>query len=326
MDAGRSAARGDWRGCADSYLAAYQGSSRRWTCKYNCWSGYTSVLAEDRFAPTDADVRALKRVADDDAAPTLDRANATFARGYVLKNRGDRASAARAYRACVEMASGAAAAARARTVLLPNTQTQRDGLLRPTAVGPILDDLIATASRNLRAMEGQASPEEITATVERLDEQTARLGLGRAPAPRWQYRLGPEVAPGDVEAVKARMERATTVGGSTCDGCGKAAVHRSRLKICSRCKLAYYCSPTCQTTAWKDGHKNACRKRGEFKAGDLVYIEGMAGEHADFLNWSVVEIQAEPALDAGCRVIRIPGGDSGLEIPEANLRRGRPPA
>ena len=326
MDAGRSAARGDWRGCADSYLAAYQGSSRRWTCKYNCWSGYTSVLAEDRFAPTDADVRALKRVADDDAAPTLDRANATFARGYVLKNRGDRASAARAYRACVEMASGAAAAARARTVLLPNTQTQRDGLLRPTAVGPILDDLIATASRNLRAMEGQASPEEITATVERLDEQTARLGLGRAPAPRWQYRLGPEVAPGDVEAVKARMERATTVGGSTCDGCGKAAVHRSRLKICSRCKLAYYCSPTCQTTAWKVGHKGACRKPGEFKAGDLVYIEGMAGEHADFLNWSVVEIQAEPALDAGCRVIRIPGGDKGMEIPEAHLRRGRPPA
>ena len=324
MDAGMSAAQGDWRRCADSYLAAYRGCSRRWPCKYNCWSGFTSVMSEDRIAPTDADVKALKRVAEDDAAPTLDRAKAMFARGYVLKNRGDRARAARSYHACVETASGASAAVRERTVLLPNAQTQRDGRLRPTAVGPILDDLIATASGNLRAMEGQASPEERAAAVERLNEQTARLGFGRAPAPTWQFRLGPRVAPGDVEAVKARMERASTVGGSTCDGCGKAAV--ARLKICSRCKLAYYCSPTCQTTAWKDGHKNACRKRGEFKAGDLVYIEGMAGEHADFLNWSVVEIQAEPALDAGCRVIRIPGGDSGLEIPEANLRRGRPPA
>ena len=40
---------GQWRRCADKYLEAYMVADSGWVAKYNCWSGYTSVLREDHF-------------------------------------------------------------------------------------------------------------------------------------------------------------------------------------------------------------------------------------------------------------------------------------
>ena len=112
-----AAAAGDWRRCADCYLQAYTSSARSWPLQYNCWSGCTSVLREDRFPASDRDVKQLKRVAEDESAPPLDRAQAYFSRGYILFGRGDRPSAARAYRACIDICSGATSAQRSRKLL-----------------------------------------------------------------------------------------------------------------------------------------------------------------------------------------------------------------
>jgi hypothetical protein len=70
------------------------------------------------------------------------------------------------------------------------------------------------------------------------------------------------------------------VAGSICDFC-----ERSRrdlgvftLQVCSVCRLAFYCSAECQIKAWKEqGHKKVCRKKGEFKEGDLAFILGPVG-------------------------------------------------
>jgi len=51
-----------------------------------------------------------------------------------------------------------------------------------------------------------------------------------------------------------------------------------KLDCCSRCKMAYYCSKACQTKQWRAGHKQACRKKGEIRPGDVMQ-HGMEEEH-----------------------------------------------
>lgn len=66
-----------------------------------------------------------------------------------------------------------------------------------------------------------------------------------------------------------------------CEGCKKS---RSDLglpyfRVCKRCKIAYYCSPECQRKAWTEyGHKDMCRKKGEFKPGDFACILESRGD------------------------------------------------
>ena len=42
-----------------------------------------------------------------------------------------------------------------------------------------------------------------------------------------------------------------------CSGC--AAMKETRTLACAKCKAAWFCSKDCQTTAWKAGHKKACK-------------------------------------------------------------------
>ena len=42
------------------------------------------------------------------------------------------------------------------------------------------------------------------------------------------------------------------------DGAKAASSSVIQLKVCSRCRCAYFCSVKCQEAAWKSGHKTAC--------------------------------------------------------------------
>lgn len=66
------------------------------------------------------------------------------------------------------------------------------------------------------------------------------------------------------------------VGGSKCDCCKKKRndVDGGLLR-CSRCKLAYYCTPVCQERQWRKGHKKCCRKPDDFRVGDAVRVRGL---------------------------------------------------
>ena len=142
---------GEWRLCADRYLEAYNACSSQWPLKYNCWSGYTSVLCEDHFIATDADLAALRKVRKDESAYLLDRQQASFTQAYVLKvHHGDRQGAARAYRRAIDQCKSATAADRDRKVLMPDEAT-RQLKLKPS--GPIFDETLTTATKNLASME-----------------------------------------------------------------------------------------------------------------------------------------------------------------------------
>ncbi|XP_060069860.1 uncharacterized protein LOC132549900 isoform X2 [Ylistrum balloti] len=46
-----------------------------------------------------------------------------------------------------------------------------------------------------------------------------------------------------------------------CTNCNKAATKDKPFLGCGKCRSAWYCSPQCQKSAWKRGHKTICRKR-----------------------------------------------------------------
>jgi len=94
--AGNAAMSGNWRLCADSYLAAYWACTDDWEYRYICWSGYTSVLREGNIQVAASDVQLLDEVASDSRAPSHHRVQAFFTRGFVAHSmlRDDQASAA----------------------------------------------------------------------------------------------------------------------------------------------------------------------------------------------------------------------------------------
>ena len=94
--AGNAAMSGNWRLCADSYLAAYWACTDDWEYRYICWSGYTSVLREGNIQVAASDVQLLDEVASDSRAPSHHRVQAFFTRGFVAHAmlRDDQASAA----------------------------------------------------------------------------------------------------------------------------------------------------------------------------------------------------------------------------------------
>lgn len=56
---------------------------------------------------------------------------------------------------------------------------------------------------------------------------------------------------------------------SRCEQCGKSSEQAGiRFKQCSRCRIVSYCSPSCQKTGWKAGHKFECRS--------LEQVEGVS--------------------------------------------------
>ncbi|KAL3907890.1 MAG: hypothetical protein SGILL_008689, partial [Bacillariaceae sp.] len=66
----------------------------------------------------------------------------------------------------------------------------------------------------------------------------------------------------------------------------------------NECKFAFYCSTTCQNTAWKTGHRSVCRKKGDFLPGDQVVAVDHSG-HAQLVErvegkeeWIVIQIAA----------------------------------
>ncbi|XP_069107868.1 uncharacterized protein [Argopecten irradians] len=48
---------------------------------------------------------------------------------------------------------------------------------------------------------------------------------------------------------------------SFCTNCNKQAGNDKPFLGCGKCRSAWYCSPQCQKSAWKRGHKAICRKR-----------------------------------------------------------------
>ena len=116
--ASEAAMRGDWQRCADSYRQAYIKSAKDWDLRYNCISGFTSVLSENHFKAREEDLQFLQALAKDEEAPALYRATASFTRGLMLWLSQDREGAKRNYRKAIRIAESASNADRERKEIL----------------------------------------------------------------------------------------------------------------------------------------------------------------------------------------------------------------
>jgi hypothetical protein len=120
-----------------------------------------------------------------------------------------------------------------------------------------------------------------------------------------------------------------TIGGNFCDCCGKTPeqANLSILFKCKKCRLAWYCSASCQAKCWANGHRDCCKKFGRFEKGDQVILWGL--KKRPDLNGTLVSVEDLPLNGrAAVRVLwamdRSVQVGAMLSIKKENMRRHRP--
>jgi len=86
-----------------------------------------------------------------------------------------------------------------------------------------------------------------------LEEDGPRLVTSKDPFPLiffWARRA----AKNGNESLKDFLETIESVAHAKCSNCGKPDPQSK----CSKCRSTSYCDKTCQTKAWKEGHKVVC--------------------------------------------------------------------
>lgn len=179
QEVGAAAQRGDWSAVARAYADAFFGSSASWPYRYNCWSGFTSVLREGNLEVTAEHMRLLHGVAHDAAAPSLHRVQAHFSIGFISHSRSELRTSREGYANAIRLVDAATADERQGTVELATAHGYHT-----TPVGSVLDELRGFASDNVALIDkdlGGGAPAEST--------------LGTAPsAPRASHQHAPNGA------------------------------------------------------------------------------------------------------------------------------------
>ena len=137
---------GSWRRCANCYLMAYKTCEPDWEYKYNCWSGFTSVLREQHFDGGEY-VEQLNFLARDPTCRALDIVKSYNTKGQLAYKCGDHEAAARSYRKVLNVLQVAPADERQSTVLLASAAG-----MRPTSVQRLFDAVADSARFNLNRM------------------------------------------------------------------------------------------------------------------------------------------------------------------------------
>jgi len=259
-----AAMRGDWRRCADLYRQAYEISPTDSILRCNCISGFTSVLRENHFKATDADLNFLQKLFTDAGTSTMIRAQACSTRGLMLWLSHDPEGAKRSYRKAIALVEGASSEDRGHEQLMTTV-----GGLVLTSMGPLLDAVLKLTRESLAVLEGRSMPpgSGVSRGAQRTFQMTKFLIL-----------IGPNGNQAEADSLGEYFD--TDANTKACNYCSAAS---SNLSQCARCKYAWFCSQKCQEAAWP-AHKTDCRKEGLLEPGDLVKItnapEKMRRRHA----------------------------------------------
>ncbi len=315
---------GRWRRAADAYLKCYLlPACAAWEGSALALDGFTSIVQDGRLsaAQTVPYIKALKRIARDEARPLYDRVKAYFARGLAKWDAGSRETAQDDYRRAMQLAATATSADRSGVVW----RCQSAAGPERCSVSDEVDRIAANARDNLGVLTGQYDGDRAAHAAAAAAEGARRGTLN----PVRNVGGGAVVAPSDADAgsnaALADAMARLRVGGDRCDQCGAEAPEEKPLKKCGRCRMAFYCSKECAKAAWRGGHKQACRSPGQFHVGDLVVVRGL--ESRPELNGIIVVVLGE------LREGRIPTAPMGSEneggkfsLKPSNLRRLRPSA
>ena len=174
----------------------------------------------------------------------------------------------------------------------------------------IMHDVLVVLRGNLNSMQGNQG---------RMAKRSPRSDGARAQADPLEVYIELPIGLGGMSLTPEQMSELVRIGGVTCDCCKKKDVE---LFNCARCGKAFYCSKECQKKQWKvNGHKQRCRKDGEFKAGDMVRLNGLTSKPE--LNNKIVRAVG-PAPQEGRWEVCMEGGDTSLSIGTKNMQQLRP--
>ncbi|GKZ00221.1 hypothetical protein MPSEU_000975000 [Mayamaea pseudoterrestris] len=255
----------EFRKAADLYWEAFNKFPSKWTeHRYQCFTGYSSILAEKYFKHTATDLENIRSVLDNEEELAFFRVDAGLTLGILRHRDHDDEDAADVYRQAIGIAKAASKQELKRRTL--------NELNQNVTVRELIGGLQEQLTKNLKSIERQG--------VRFIPEGFI---FGSAPPiPRsdgscLENKIRTMRMPQDL----ALARRASEVGGRACDyeGCRKtlAELGVDRLNACAKCKMAYYCSRECQTAAWKQGHKSACRAPEQRVVGDYMKVDGLEG-------------------------------------------------
>jgi hypothetical protein len=256
---------GRYRESADKYLQAFRKMKAVWADgRYHILHGYTSILREEYFVPSEQDFKELIKIFDNRDEPILYRSEAGFTLGLISWLVGKREEAADYYRETLAVIEQATDQEKKRLVVFNlgkkpageliqnNKKTVTDNLNRMLSPTPLTSDF--TPSRTLRSNGTFVPSGRVTMFTD----------------PSLQYRL--------------------TVGGQTCDYCKLSLqdLGLTKLDRCGRCHMQFYCSKECQGKAWKAGHKTHCRKPDQIEVNDVMKLQGIESDAS--LNGVLVQV------------------------------------
>ena len=300
---------GNHRASADHYLASLQalgGTNQYQANRWQIFTGYTSILREKFFPPSQSDFDALEGIKATKSELRLFRSEAALTVGLLHWDAGDRQKAAEFYREAIRIGGKCTPEELGKTfvtTIVPKGANANVGSLRmgPKPVRELVDGVIKTATENLSILQ-------------------APRGQNLAPDNRSRYRSDGTTIPKDIRAsrllskgtptiTEEQYDRLLSSGGDKCDYCQKtlAEVGMPQLLQCSKCKKVFYCSSRCASKQWKAGHKVACREVGEFKPGDFVRLRGLVS--IPEYNGAIVKVVGPAPNQEGRWQVRADGTD-----------------
>ena len=267
---------------------AYHGQSAAWRWGYEMLRGFACVLQLKSSGPpgpilpcivSDADIRALTRVAQDCSKPVLERLFAQHMRALAHWVVGRVEEAVAANDQSLRLALRATLAHRAEAMPAFGAGGQT---VVWESVGQRIDLLVRCAEKIATSLgDAQLTVDVMEAKYvdEHPEEAFVRL--------TWPVCMrGAAIGESDADAAFLALRGALRNRKSVCSN-GACVAVGANFSCCAKCKMAYYCSPACQRKGWA-AHKPQCRAPGEHRVGDVVRLQGLQTDQC--LNGQFAEV------------------------------------
>lgn len=305
---------GQYRKSADEYLLAFQICPMK--TELNMWQilhGYISILNEKWFTPTQNDRDALKAIRDDHLELKLYRVQAGFTLALFHYDMGNRFDTAEGYREVLRIGEKKSKPDDKEKMLEIRTRPDGSSQIELKPMDDITNDILEQCQKNLDQLTSKKgwNPK---GTFSQLP--TPRMRSDGTPVPDSRRKIF-SCYLRDGILMEDEFDELVKVSGCECDYCKKSDV---KLSLCSKCKMAFYCSRVCQKKQWMRGHQKYCRKDGEFQTNDYAILYGLKSKPE--LNGTMVKIVG-PADKPGRLEVAI-SFQQRISVLSENLRRVRP--
>eukprot|EP00271_Cylindrocystis_brebissonii_P008776 TRINITY_DN2326_c0_g1_i1.p1 TRINITY_DN2326_c0_g1~~TRINITY_DN2326_c0_g1_i1.p1 ORF type:complete len:358 (+),score=34.72 TRINITY_DN2326_c0_g1_i1:789-1862(+) len=307
---------GKFREAADNCRLAYEEASLNDEGRFLSLSSYTEFFRQQQIEPTASDLQFLERLSNRGSEPNLDRVCGTVTLAFAALFRHDIPTAVDCFRRTLALADRM----KDEKDYIAGTIKSASGVPAKVYAKALVKDTAEKARQLLKNFEGEATGHVSRTLVKESGSSGIRLetriGYGEAATDEDQE-FGTKLI---AKMVPLR------VGGHKCDNCliakGSESGERGsevKLKMCTKCKRAWYCSAECQKLHWKASHKAVCRAPSDFHVRDMVVVHGLTGEEAPW-NGLVLEVRAKDGERGGKWFVAGLGGLELASIDAVNIR------